>query len=72
MPYFPLVVLIVCAVFFYRAAEAEDASGLLWAALSVVISIFILRYTALGWIGMLIGQVGLFIGIGLFRALHKS
>jgi hypothetical protein len=72
MPYFPIVLLIVCAVFFYQTAENEGDSGLLWAALSVVISILFLRFTSLGSLGILIGQVLFLIGIGVFRALGKS
>ena len=59
------------AVFFYRAAEFEDGPGLLWAALSVAISLLFWMVFRLGWIGIILGQVGLFVGITLFRSRGK-
>ena len=58
-----LVIVIAMAVFFYRAAEFEDGPGLLWAALSVAISLLFWMVFRLGWIGIILGQVGLFVGI---------
>jgi hypothetical protein len=71
MPYLPILIIVVCAVFFYRAAEFENESSLLWAGLSVLISAatwFLLHW---GWLGSLFGQVGLFVGITIFRMLRK-
>jgi hypothetical protein len=50
-----------CALFYYRAAEFENTSGLAWAGL-------LFRF---GWLGILLGQVALFIGITIYRAAKK-
>jgi hypothetical protein len=68
---FHFVFLIVFAVFFYRAAAFEDGPALLWAALSVLISLLIWQWLRWGLLAMLLGQVGLFVGIGVFRAVRK-
>lgn len=68
---FSFVLLLVSAVFFYRAGEFEGSSGVLWAALSVVISVLAWRVLKSGLLVMLLCQVGLFIGIGVVRAVRK-
>jgi hypothetical protein len=68
---FNLVLLIVMAVFFYRAAEFEDGPGLLWAALSAGISLVVWQVFRLGWMGMVLGQIGLFVGITFYRMRRK-
>jgi hypothetical protein len=67
MPYSLILVIVVCAVFFHRAAEFEKESGLLWSGLSVLVSALVVFLFHAGWLGILPGQVGLFIGIGVFR-----
>ena len=66
------VMLLACAVFYYKAAEMEGCSGLLWSALSVFV--FILTWIVLswGWLGCLLGQVGLFAGITVVRVLRRQ
>jgi hypothetical protein len=66
------VMLLACAVFYYKAAEMEDSSGFLWSALSV--GVFILTWIVLswGWLGCLLGQVALFAGITIVRLLRKQ
>ena len=68
---FQCVLMIVFAIFFYRAGEFEDSPGLLWAALSVIISLAIWQWLHWGLLAMVLGQVALFIGIGVFRAIRK-
>lgn len=65
------VMLLACAAFYYKAAEMENSSGFLWSALSVLV--FILTWIALswGWLGCLLGQAGLFVGITVVRVLRK-
>jgi hypothetical protein len=58
------------AVFFYRAAEFENASGLLWSGLSVLISALALSLFHAGWLVILLGKAGLLIGIGIFRMIR--
>ncbi len=72
MPYFLIAVVVVCAVFFHRAAEFENESGLLWSGLSALVSALVLFLFHAGWPGVLLGQAGLFIGIGVFRAVRKE
>ena len=71
MPYFAILVTAIGAVFFYRAAEFENESRLLWCGLSIVISLATLFYLHWGWLGALLGQFGLFVGITAFRVLRK-
>jgi hypothetical protein len=66
------VMLVACAVFYYRAAVMEDSSGFLWSALSVLV--FLLTWIVLswGWLGCLLGQVALFAGITVVRVLRRQ
>jgi hypothetical protein len=72
IPYFPILLIGVFAVFFYRAAEFEDESGLVWCSLSVSVSLLTLFFFHWGLLGTLLGQVGLFVGIGIFRMMKKT
>ena len=72
MPYLLIVVIVVCAVFYHRVAELENESGLLWSGLSVLVSALVLFLFHAGWFGVLLGQAGLFVGIGVFRMVRKS
>ena len=67
---FNFVLTIVFAIVMYRAGTAEDSPGILWAALSASISLVI--WLGLGWglVAMTLGQVALFIGIGVFRMMR--
>ncbi len=62
---------VVFALFYYRAGEYEGASGLLWAVMSVLVSLLCWRLLRLGWLGILLGQVVLFFGITAVRSLRK-
>jgi len=69
---FSFLATVLFAIFFYRAGEFDGGPGLLWAGLSVAISLLVWRWLGLGWLGIILGQVGLFVGIGVFRVLRKS
>jgi hypothetical protein len=71
IPYFAIMMIVACAIFFHRAAEFEDESSLLWTGLSVLVSIVSFFAFHWGWLGCLLGQVGLFAGITIFRILRK-
>jgi len=71
MPYLPILMIVVFAVFYYRAAEMEKESGLLWCGLSILISITTLFFLRWGWLGTVLGQAGLFVGITLLRMTRK-
>lgn len=62
----------VFAFVLYGAAKMEDHSsvlkGPLWAALSVAISIVVIRLCGGGWLLELLAQGGLLVGIGAVRA----
>ncbi len=64
--------LVACAIFFHRAAEFENESSLLWTGLSVVIFVMTLFVLGWGWLGCLLGQAGLLLGITFFRVLRKT
>ena len=61
-----------CALFYYRAGEFENTSGVAWAALSIVISLLCWRVLKFAWLGIFFGQVLLFFGITLYRTLRKE
>jgi hypothetical protein len=71
MPYFTLLLVICCAVFYYRVGEAEYGSGELLGLASVilwVIGIFLFKF---GWLGNLLLQVGLFFALSLWNMGRK-
>ena len=69
MPYsFALVMVLACAGFYYQAGKQELGSGVLWAGLSLLVSIPTLLVFHGGVLAVLLGQVGLLIGIAVFRA----
>jgi len=72
MPYLTILIIIAYVIFFCRAAEFEDESTLIWGGLSVTISAVAFFGLGCGWLGISIGQVGLFIGITIFRMLRKQ
>jgi uncharacterized membrane protein YobD (UPF0266 family) len=72
MPYLPILMIVVCAIFFHRAAEFENESSLVWTGLSVVISVMTLFVFHWGWLGCLLGQAGLFLGIAIFRTRRSK
>jgi hypothetical protein len=67
IPYTAIVVLSVCAIFFYRAGRLEKSWGVLWAALSIVVSLVALRFLNWGLLGVFIAQALLFVGITAYR-----
>ena len=68
-----LIVMGVCIVAFWRAAKLEEIDGnmkaILWAGASAVIYGLTAYVLGWGWPGIIAGQVGLLVGIGLVRAL---
>jgi len=63
---------VVFAIFFYRAGEFDGGPGLWWAAMSIVISFLIWQWLGWGLLAMLLGQIILFVGIGIFGVIRKS
>ena len=62
------ILTIVFAIFYYKAADIEKASKLLWTSLSIVVS---LGTKILGWglPGLILGQIALLFIIGIVRCL---
>jgi predicted exporter len=64
--------MVAFALFYFRAAESEDAPAALWAGLSIGMSLLCWRVLKLGWLGISLGQVVLFFGITAVRSLRKD
>jgi len=71
MPYLTIVTVAVCATFYYRAAVFENENTLIWSGLSILISALVLFWLHWGWLGIVFGQIGLYVGITIFRILRK-
>ena len=69
---FDFILMVVFAIFFYRAGVFDGGPALLWAALSVLISLLVWQGLRWGLVAMILGQAGLFVGIGVFRVIRKS
>lgn len=69
MDYLPLAVAIACAIFWYRGAQHENISPLLWVGPSLVISILVIFALKQGWIAVAVGQVALFLAITIYRTI---
>jgi hypothetical protein len=72
----PIVLALVCVLFFYGAGDHEARSGgnshgILWAALSALTSAVALMLLNASWTFVLVAQVCLFFAIGIVRALHS-
>ena len=69
---FNFLVVVGAAIFFYRAAIFDDAPAWIWTSLSIVISILTWKVLHGGLVSLILGQVGLFVGIGVFRMMRKQ
>lgn len=63
MPYLTLLIVLCCAIFYYRLGEAEYKSGWLPALASVALSAAGLFVLHLGTWGNLLLQAGLFLAL---------
>jgi hypothetical protein len=72
IPYLTILIIVAYAIFFCRTAESEDESTLIWGGLSVTISLVAFLWLHCGWLGISIGQLGLFVGITIVRILRKQ
>jgi hypothetical protein len=73
MPFysFNFVAMVVFAIFFYRAGVFDDGPALLWAVLSIGISLLVWQVLKWGMAGLILGQIGLFVGIGVVRVVRN-
>jgi hypothetical protein len=71
MPYLPIVIMLAFAVFFHRLAEFEDESGPVLTGLSILISAATVFYFHWSWLGVVLGQAGLFAGLVIVRLVRQ-
>lgn len=66
----PFFILLCCAAAYYKAAEIENTSGILWSAMSA--GIFVITWFVFRWgiPGDLLGQAALLAGITLYRGIR--
>lgn len=62
------ILIIAFAALFYKAAGIENASKLLWVGLSLIVSLAA-KILPVGLLGLILGQVMLFVTIAVVRAL---
>ena len=70
-PGFGLVMMLACAVFYYRLGESEFSSGIVLAAASLglwLAGAFLLRF---GWPGCLLTQAVLFAALSIWKVLRS-
>jgi cobalamin synthase len=67
MPYITLLLIVCCAVFYYRVGEQEYGSGGLLALVSVTLWAIGILASRLGWLGNLLLQVGLFFALTVWN-----
>jgi hypothetical protein len=62
------------ALFGSGKLEGQDGvrNGLLWAGLSIAISVLVIQFCGGGWLFELLTQLGLFVGIGAVRAIRDT
>jgi len=72
MPYFTLLIVLCCAIFYYRLGEAEYGGGWLPAVVSVGLSALGLLVLGWGWRGNLLLQAGLFVAFWIWNVLYHK
>ena len=71
------IIAFVCAFTYFGMGKAEARggghdNGMLWAGLSIATSALLISTLNAGWLVVVLGQVGLFIGIAIFRTLRDK
>lgn len=72
MPYLEIALAVVFASAFLKGGEMEARlgkrnNGMLWAAVSVLLSCVVVMVLGAGWIWLVLAQLGLFVAIGAVR-----
>jgi hypothetical protein len=67
MPYTTLLLMICCAVLFYRIGESEHGGGALLALVSVAFWLLGSYALGLGWLGNLLVQAGLLAALTIWN-----
>ena len=73
MPYMEIAIAVVFASAFAKGGEMEARSGrrnhgLLWAALSLLVTALVVVVLGRGAVWLIVAQLGLFVAIGAVRA----
>lgn len=68
---YSLVLAAVAAVFYWKAAEREKESGIIWSGASLVVSVLIMALGG-GFIMLALGQLAVFAGITAFRTIKDN
>lgn len=70
--YSPTFILLLAFGFlYYRIGQFEGGSGWPWAEASIFISVAIWRWLGGGWLAVILGQIGLFVAVTLFRSRRQ-
>jgi hypothetical protein len=69
---FNFLVMVGAAIFFYRAAVFEESPAWIWTGLSIAISVVIWQALHWGLLSLILGQVGLYLGIWIYRIIRKQ
>lgn len=67
-----LIVIVAFAVFFYRAAKVDRASPVIWASLSIAVSLAAMFWLHWSLLGIILAQGLLFLGIALCRVALQT
>lgn len=72
-----LILALVSALTFFRAGRLESVGAAydhsyVWALMSVLLSAIVLVLVEAQWFVLFLCQIGLFVGIGVYRALRDS
>jgi hypothetical protein len=66
-----VLLILACCAFFQRAGEVDGYSGVVWGGLSVLVSLTVWLGLQGGFFGILLGQIGLFVAITLYRVRRE-
>lgn len=72
MPYTTILLIVCCAVFYYRVGESEYGSGGLLALASVALWVVGSFALGFGWLGNLLVQVGLFFALTVWNMMRRQ
>ena len=72
MPYTTILLIVCCAVFYYRVGESEYSSGALLALASVALWVIGSLALGFGWLSNLLVQVGLFFALTVWNMLRRD
>ena len=72
MPYTTILLIVCCAVFYYRVGESEYGSGGLLALASVALWAVGSFALGFGWLGNFLVQVGLFFALTVWNMMRRQ